>query len=181
MITHRKSSDAEMEHLKIFTERKWGLIVYDEAHTLPAPVFSITAFIQAKRRLGMTATLVREDGREDDVFALIGAKRYDVPWKVLENRGYIAKAFCIEYRVGLSEELKQSYAYAEPRQQFRLAAENSRKMSLLQELLKKHAQDKILVIGQYISQLQGIIELLNLPLITGKTNNKKREKLYQEF
>jgi len=181
MITHKKSSDGEMEHLKIFTERKWGLIVYDEAHTLPAPIFSITAFIQAKRRLGMTATLVREDGKEDDVFALIGPKRYDVPWKVLENRGYIAKAFCTEVRVGLSEQLKQSYAYAEPRQQFRIAAENSRKMILLQELLKKHSQDKILVIGQYISQLQGIVELLDLPLITGKTNNKKREKLYQEF
>ena len=181
MITHRKSADHEMQHLKIFTERKWGLIIYDEAHTLPAPVFSITTFIQAKRRLGMTATLVREDGREDDVFALIGPKRYDIPWKVLENNGYIAEAFCIEYRVSLSKKLQQSYAYAEPRQQFRVAAENLKKLELLQELIKKHSQDQILIIGQYISQLQEIVKLLNLPLITGKTVNKKREELYNKF
>ena len=181
MITHRKSADQEMEHLKIFTERKWGLIIYDEAHTLPAPVFSITTFIQAKRRLGMTATLVREDGKEDDVFALIGPKRYDIPWKVLENKGFIAQAFCIEYRVSMNKELKKSYAYSEPRQQFRIAAENTKKLELLQELIQKHSQDQILVIGQYISQLQIIAKLLNLPLITGKTTNKKREELYNKF
>lgn len=181
MLTHRKSSTEEMQHLQVFSKRNWGLIVYDEVHTLPAPVFSATTFIQAKRRIGMTATLVREDGKEDDVFALIGPKRYDVPWKILENRGYIAQAFCTEYRVKLNIKLQKEYAYAEPRNQFRFASENPAKITLLQELLKKHYQDQILIIGQYIDQLEYISKSLEIPLITGKTANKKRENIYEQF
>lgn len=181
MLTHRKSSTEEMQNLQVFSKRNWGLIVYDEVHTLPAPVFSATTFIQAKRRIGMTATLVREDGKEDDVFALIGPKRYDVPWKILENRGYIAQAFCTEYRVKLNVKSQKEYAHAEPRNQFRLASENPAKIPLLEELLKKHCQDQILIIGQYIKQLEHISKLLEIPLITGKTANKKREKIYEQF
>lgn len=181
MLTHRKSSNEEMKNLQVFAKRNWGLIVYDEVHTLPAPVFSATTFIQAKRRIGMTATLVREDGKEDDVFALIGPKRYDVPWKILENRGYIAQAFCTEYRVKLNLKSQKEYAYAEPRNQFRLASENPAKIPLLKELLKKHEKDQILIIGQYIDQLEYISKLLEIPLITGKTANKKREKIYEQF
>lgn len=181
MLTHRKSSAEEMQNLQIFAKRNWGLIVYDEVHTLPAPVFSATTFIQAKRRIGMTATLVREDGKEDDVFALIGPKRYDVPWKILENRGYIAQAFCTEYRVKLNIKLQKKYAYAEPRNQFRLASENPAKIPLLEELLQKHCKDQVLIIGQYIDQLEYISKLLEIPLITGKTANKKREKIYEQF
>lgn len=181
MLTHRKSVNEEMKNLQVFTKRNWGLIVYDEVHTLPAPIFSATTSIQAKRRIGMTATLVREDGKEDDVFALIGPKRYDVPWKVLENRGYIATAFCTEFRVKLNTKLEKEYAYAEPRNQFRIAAENPGKISLIQELLTKHRSDQILIIGQYISQLEYISKLLKIPLITGKTNNDKREEIYEKF
>jgi DNA excision repair protein ERCC-3 len=181
MLTHRKSSAEEMKNLQVFAKRNWGLIVYDEVHTLPAPVFSATTFIQAKRRIGMTATLVREDGKEDDVFALIGPKRYDVPWKILESRGYIAQAFCTEYRVKLNLKSQKEYAYAEPRNQFRLASENPAKIPLLEELLKKHCQDQILIIGQYIDQLEYISKLLEIPLITGKTAHKKREKIYEQF
>jgi len=181
MLTYRKSATEEMQNLEVFTKRNWGLIVYDEVHTLPAPIFSATTSIQAKRRIGMTATLVREDGKEEDVFALIGPKRYDVPWKVLENRGYIATAFCTEYRVKLNSKLEKEYAYADPRHQFRIAAENPEKISLIQELLKKHCNDQILIIGQYIDQLEYISKLLKIPLITGKTNNNKREEIYEKF
>ena len=170
-----------MQNLQVFAKRNWGLIVYDEVHTLPAPVFSATTFIQAKRRIGMTATLVREDGKEDHVFALIGPKRYDVPWKILENRGYIAQAFCTEYMIKLNIKLQKKYAYAEPRNQFRLASENPAKILLLEELLQKHCKDQVLIIGQYIDQLEYISKLLEIPLITGKTANKKREKIYEQF
>ena len=181
MLTYRKSATEEMTNLQVFTKRNWGLIVYDEVHTLPAPIFSATTSIQAKRRIGMTATLVREDGKEDDVFALIGPKRYDIPWKILENRGYIATAFCTEFRVKLNLKLQKEYAYADSRNQFRLAAENPEKISLLKELLEKHKKDQVLIIGQYISQLEYIAKLLNIPLITGKTSNNKREEIYEKF
>jgi DNA excision repair protein ERCC-3 len=181
MLTYRKSAGEIMQNLQVFAERNWGLIVYDEVHTLPAPIFSATTSIQAKRRIGMTATLVREDGKEEDVFALIGPKRYEVPWKILESRGYIAKAFCTEYRVKLNPQLEKEYAYAELKCQFRIAAENPEKISLLQELIKKHAKDQILIIGQYISQLEHVAGLLKIPLISGKTNNRKREEIYDRF
>ncbi len=181
MLTYRKSKKHSMENLALFNKHNWGLIIYDEVHLLPAPVFRATTGIQARRRLGLTATLVREDGKEEDVFALIGPKRYDVPWKTLESRGYIAQAFCTEYRLALPAEEELAYAHAHKRQKFRIASENSRKIELVEELLEEHVQDHVLVIGQYIKQLEIIAKHLKLPLITGKTKHQEREKLYQAF
>ena len=181
MLTHRRSKKEPMRNLQIFTDRNWGLIIYDEVHLLPAPVFKATAEIQGKRRLGLTATLVREDGKEDDVFALIGPKRYDVPWKTLETRGYIAEAICTEYRTELPGSEMVKYAHATKRQKFRIAAENSRKIELVRQLINNHPDGNILVIGQFISQLEGITKQLGYPLITGKMKNEEREKLYSDF
>ncbi|MEA2034104.1 MAG: DNA repair helicase XPB [Euryarchaeota archaeon] len=181
MLTYRRTKDDPLDNLNIFTEHNWGLIIYDEVHMLPAPVFRATTAIQARRRLGLTATLVREDGKEDDVFALIGPKRYDVPWKTLESRGYIAEALCTEYRVPLSSEEELKYAHADKRAKFRIAAENQRKKELVCELLENHAGESILIIGQFISQLERLAKSLGLPIITGKTGHDEREKLYDEF
>ena len=181
MLTHRQTKDSPLHNLKIFTEHNWGLIIYDEVHILPAPVFRATTAIQARRRLGLTATLVREDGKEDDVFALIGPKRYDVPWKTLESRGYIAEAICTEYRVPLSPEEELKYAHADKRAKFRIAAENERKKELVCELLENHAGESILIIGQFISQIEKLAKSLKLPIITGKTKQEDREKLYDQF
>ncbi len=181
MLTHRRNRDEPMQHLEVFTAQNWGLIVYDEVHLLPAPVFRATTEIQAKRRLGLTATLVREDGKEDDVFALIGPKRYDVPWKVLEGRGYIAEAFCTEYRIPMTPDAEMDYAHADKRNKFRIAAENPAKTALVEELIRNHVDDNILVIGQYIDQLEQIAKDLNAPLITGKTKQAEREQLYDAF
>ncbi|MFK7982223.1 MAG: DNA repair helicase XPB [Saprospiraceae bacterium] len=181
MLTWRKSRNDEFKNLDLFTDQNWGLIIYDEVHLLPAPVFRATVGIQTKRRLGLTATLIREDGKEDDVFALIGPKRYDVPWKVLENRGYIAEAYCTEYRLELPKTEAITYAHAPKRQQFRIAAENSQKIELTKELIALHEDDQILVIGQFISQVEQVAKDLQLPLITGKTKNAEREKLYTAF
>lgn len=181
MLTWRKSRQDEFKNLGLFTDQNWGLIIYDEVHLLPAPVFRATVGIQTKRRLGLTATLIREDGKEDDVFALIGPKRYDVPWKVLENRGYIAEAYCTEYRLELPKSEAITYAHAPKRQQFRIAAENSQKIELTKELIALHEDDQILVIGQFISQVEKVARDLGLPLITGKTKNAEREKLYTAF
>jgi len=181
MLTYRRTKDDPLHNLDIFTGHNWGLIIYDEVHMLPAPVFRATTAIQARRRLGLTATLVREDGKEDDVFALIGPKRYDVPWKMLESRGYIAQAICTEYRVTLSPEEELEYAHADKRAKFRIAAENQRKKELVCELLENHAGESILIIGQFISQLEKLARSLDLPIITGKTRHDEREKLYGEF
>ena len=181
MLTYRASKEAPMDNMSVFTQRNWGLIIYDEVHTLPAPVFRATTAIQAKRRLGLTATLVREDGLEDDVFALIGPKRYDVPWKTLEAQGHIAEANCIEYRVAFCKKLEKEYAFSDRRNRYRVAAENKHKITLVKTLMKQHAKDQILIIGQYITQLEMIKKTLNLEMITGKTNQKKREILYQKF
>lgn len=148
---------------------------------LPAPVFRATTSIQARRRLGLTATLVREDGKEDDVFALIGPKRYDVPWKTLENRGFIAEAICTEYRIPLPREEEIRYASAPKRQKYRIAAENPSKIKLAEDLIANHKDDSILIIGQYISQLEKISIALGYPLITGKTKHQEREYLYAQF
>jgi len=172
----------EFPHFGLFNERDWGLIIYDEVHLLPAPVFRITAEIQARRRLGLTATLVREDGRETDVFSLIGPKKYDVPWKDLERQGWIATADCTEIRIGLDDEQRSEYVVAEDsRIKYRLAAENVRKLLVMQKLLKKHEGEQILVIGQYLEQLKLISDLLGAPLVTGKTPNSEREVLYEQF
>ncbi len=181
MLTHRRNQSEPMKNLEIFNRNNWGLIIYDEVHMLPAPVFRATTTIQAKRRLGLTATLVREDGKEDDVFALVGPKRYDVPWKTLENRGFIAEAICTEYRIPLPRKEEISYAGAPKRQRFRIAAENSLKIELAGDLISNHPDDSILIIGQYISQLEEISKALNYPLITGKTKHEEREKRYDEF
>ncbi|MBF0119838.1 MAG: helicase-associated domain-containing protein [Desulfobacterales bacterium] len=181
MLTHRRSKNEEMPYLDIFTNHNWGLIIYDEVHLLPAPVFRATTSIQAKRRLGLTATLIREDRKEDDVFALIGPKRYDIPWKTLEHKGYIAQAACIEYRICLPQAEEIEYAHADKRSRFRIAAENSRKNAIVEELITNHYNDKILIIGQYITQLEKIASLMNIPLITGKMKHLEREKLYNSF
>jgi DNA excision repair protein ERCC-3 len=181
MLTHRRDKNEPLRNLELFTAHDWGLIIYDEVHLLPAPVFRATTAIQARRRLGLTATLVREDGKEEDVFALIGPKRYDVPWKVLENRGYIAQAFCTEYRLPMPRAEEIHYAHAAKRDRFRIAAENPEKIELVAELIANHPDDSILVIGQFISQLETISADLDLPLITGKTPHEERERLYTEF
>ena len=181
MLTYRKSKEDKFHNLDLFTLQNWGLILYDEVHLLPAPVFRATVDIQAKRRMGLTATLVREDGKEDEVFALIGPKRYDVPWKVLENKGFIAEAYCTEYRIPMDKNIEMEYALSNKRGKFRIAAENPTKIELVEELIENHLDDKILVIGQYISQIEKIAKDLEIPIITGKTKNIEREVLYNKF
>ena len=183
MLTYRENAEhgSPFVHFKIFTALQWGLIVYDEVHMLPAPVFRITSEIQAMRRLGLTATLVREDGAEEDVFSLIGPKRYDVPWKVLERQGFIAEATCTEIRVPLHDELRLSYAVAEDRHKFRIASENPVKNGVVRELVSRHRDDLVLVIGQYIDQLKALARELDAPLITGQVPNREREELYAQF
>jgi len=181
----RKPEDEEdltqFPHLALFNAQNWGLIIYDEVHLLPAPVFRMTAEIQAKRRLGLTATLVREDGREDDVFSLIGPKKYDVPWRVLEKQGWIAEALCTEIRVPMAEELRMDYAVAERREKYRIASTNPVKLYTVDRLLRRHADDNVLVIGQYLEQLDLIAKRYGAPVITGKTPNRERDKLYGAF
>jgi DNA excision repair protein ERCC-3 len=181
ILTYRPSEDGEFPHFGLVTSHDWGLIVYDEVHLLPAPVFRLTAEIQARRRLGLTATLVREDGREADVFGLIGPKRFDVPWRELERQGWIATAECHEIRVPLPDDQRMTYALAEDREKYRLAAENPLKMEVVQELLARHSSDQVLIIGQYLDQLKYLSELLDAPLLSGRTSNAQREKLYESF
>lgn len=181
ILVWRQSKDQDFPHFDLFHQRGWGLIIYDEVHLLPAPVFRITAEIQAIRRLGLTATLVREDGREAEVFSLVGPKRYDVPWKELESKGWIAEAYCYEIRVDLPEELKIPYAVADKRRKFRIASENPLKEIIARQLIENHREDSILVIGQYLDQLHKLAETLDSPLITGKTPNPERERIYRQF
>jgi DNA excision repair protein ERCC-3 len=181
IITWRPGRDADFPHFKLFRERHWGLIIYDEVHLLPAPVFRVTAELQAVRRLGLTATLVREDGAEDAVFSLVGPKRYDVPWKDLEGKGWIAEAFCTEIRLDLPAKLKIPYAVASSREKYRIASENPLKENIVMQLIENHRDDQILVIGQYLTQLDSLAKLLNAPLITGRTPNAERERIYNSF
>jgi DNA excision repair protein ERCC-3 len=181
MLTWRPSREGEFVHFGLFHARSWGLIIYDEVHLLPAPVFRITAELQSRRRLGLTATLIREDGLEKDVFALIGPKRYDAPWRELEGQGWIAAADCTEIRIVQTPERDMEYALAPRRNQFRIAAENPRKRTMVMELLKQEAGHRILVIGEYISQLEDLAADTGFPLLTGKTPQAEREKLYQAF
>jgi len=181
ILTYRKSKTAPFEHFKIFEAANWGLVIHDEVHMLPAPVFRAVAELQAKRRLGLTATLVREDGKEEDVFSLIGPKRVDVPWKTLEKDGFIATAHCLEIRVPLPTDERMEYAVADQRQRFRIASENSMKLMVVDELLKGHTNDPVLVIGQYLEQLRILGKRLEAPVLTGQTPEKERERLYAEF
>ena len=181
MLTHRISKDAEFTHFGIFDRRNWGLIVYDEVHLLPAPVFQITASLQARRRLGLTATLVREDHKEDDVFALIGPKKYDVPWKEMERQGWIARATCTEIRLPMTPTRRMDYAVAPARNKFRIASENPEKLRIVRQLLDRHRSEPVLIIGMYVEQISGLAEELGLPIIKGSTPQAKRDELYEKF
>jgi DNA excision repair protein ERCC-3 len=168
-------------HLDLFGARDWGLIIYDEVHLLPAPIFRFTADLQARRRLGLTATLVREDGREGDVFSLIGPKRYDAPWKDIESQGWIAPAECIEVRVTLTDEERMAYAVAEPDERYRVAATARTKLPVVRALLDRHRDDQVLVIGGYLDQLHELSAFLDAPIVQGSTTNKERERLFDAF
>ncbi len=181
ILTYRPTNDGDFPHFGLMTNHDWGLIIYDEVHLLPAPIFRVTAEIQARRRLGLTATLVREDGRESDVFGLIGPKKFDVPWRELERQGWIATAECHEIRTDLSAADRMTYAVTEDREKYRIAAENPRKIGIVRALTERHAQDRVLIIGQFLDQLKLLADLLEAPLITGKTANKLRQKLYNDF
>jgi DNA excision repair protein ERCC-3 len=168
-------------HLSLLDREPWGLVVYDEVHLLPAPVFRATSRIQAIRRLGLTATLVREDGREEDVFSLVGPKRYDAPWKELEAQGWIAPATCTEVRVGLGDDLRMRYAAAPERSRYRLAATAPAKLKALDRILDRHRGDRVLVIGQYLDQLRQVAAHLQAPLVTGQTSQLVREERFQQL
>ena len=181
IISWRPDKEGEFPHFRLFRERSWGLVIYDEVHLLPAPVFRVTAELQAVRRLGLTATLIREDGEEDAVFSLVGPKRYDVPWKDLEGKGWIAEAICTEIRLDLPQQLKIPYATASVREKYRIAAENPLKENVVIQLIENHKEDQIIVIGQYLAQLESLAKILNAPIITGKTPNAERERIYSSF
>ena len=176
-----RKSKGEYRALELFDSRDWGLIIYDEVHLLPAPVFRMTSDLQSRRRLGLTATLVREDGREGDVFSLIGPKRYDAPWKDIEAQGWIAPADCTEVRVQLTEAERMVYATAEQSDKYRLAATTPTKTKVVRKIMEMHPDEPTLIIGAYIDQLEEIAGELDVPVIDGKTGNAKREKLYQQF
>ncbi|MDQ3035989.1 MAG: DEAD/DEAH box helicase [Myxococcota bacterium] len=175
------SGPTKFTHFDRLAQEPWGLVIYDEVHLLPAPVFRLTAELQARRRLGLTATLVREDGREGDVFALIGPKRYDVPWRELEKSGHIAAASCFEIRVPLPSALELPYAHAGLREQPRIAGENPLKVSVLKRLAERHAGDRLLVIGSYLAPLAAAGEVLGAPVVTGETKHADRERAYADF
>ena len=178
LTTKRKG---EFAHLELLNARDWGLIIYDEVHLLPAPIFKMTADLQARRRLGLTATLVREDGRESDVFSLIGPKRFDAPWKDIEAQGYIAPASCYEVRVSLPDEVRMDYAIADQDARFRIAATADAKMPIIKELLKKHKGEPTLIIGQYLDQIEEVSQGLGIPKLTGETPIDEREQLFAKF
>jgi DNA excision repair protein ERCC-3 len=181
ILTWRSDRESHFPHLELFRTRPWGLIIYDEVHLLPAPVFRATADLQARRRLGLTATLVREDNREGDVFALIGPKRFDVPWRDLERQNWIASATCVEERIPMTQERRMEYALANRRAQFRIAAENPAKMDRLRQLLEQHEEGRVLIIGEYIAQVEAIAKEIGAPLVTGKTPQAGREQIYDRF
>jgi DNA excision repair protein ERCC-3 len=180
-LTYRPRKEDSFPHFALFDERNWGLIIYDEVHLLPAPVFQVTAELQARRRLGLTATLVREDGKQDDVFALIGPKKYDVPWKDMERQGWIAKAVCTEVRIAMSADLRMQVAVAPRQRKFRLASENPDKNAVVEQLIARHNGEPTLVIGMYLEQLKVIAKRLGAPLLTGSTSHKRRDELYAAF
>ena len=181
ILTYRRTKEAPFEHFKVFNAANWGLVIHDEVHMLPAPVFRAVAELQAKRRLGLTATLVREDGQENDVFSLIGPKRVDVPWKSLEQTGFIATAHCLEIRLPMPGDERLDYAIADDRKRFRIASENSFKLKVVDELLAGHLGENVLIIGQYLEQLRRLGDRLGVPVLTGQTPEKERERLFAAF
>ena len=181
VLTWRPDKEGPFPHFSLFHERPWGLIIYDEVHMLPAPVFRVVAELQAVRRVGLTATLVREDGCEGYVFSLVGPKRYDVPWKELERDNWIASAECVEVRIDLPEYCEIEYAVAGAREKHKIASQNPDKLGVVTQIINKYQEDKILVIGQYLDQLDQIAQLLKAPIITGKTPTAERDRIYGEF
>jgi DNA excision repair protein ERCC-3 len=178
MTTRRKG---EYRHLELFGARDWGLIVYDEVHLLPAPIFRLTADLQSRRRLGLTATLVREDGREGDVFSLIGPKRYDAPWKDIEAQGWIAPAECVEVRVTLTDAERMAYATAEPEERYRVCSTARTKVPVVRKLVARHPNEQVLVIGAYLDQLDDLAAELEAPIVQGSTTTRERERLFDAF
>ena len=181
VLTWRRSKKEDYEHLHLFRDQNWGLLIYDEVHLLPAPVFGATAELQGCRRLGVTATLVREDGREGDVFSLVGPKRYDLPWQFLEKKGFVAEARCFEVRVDFSAEDRERYENMSESDKFRSASENPKKVEVVQTLVERHKDDLVLIIGTYLDQLKTLSKTLRAPLITGKTPHKERDRLFAAF
>ncbi|AKE88873.1 MULTISPECIES: DNA repair helicase XPB [Rhodococcus] len=176
-----RKSKGEYRNLELFDSRDWGLMIYDEVHLLPAPVFRMTADLQSRRRLGLTATLVREDGREGDVFSLIGPKRYDAPWKDIEAQGWIAPAECVEVRVTLTDAERMTYAVAEPEERYKLCSTAHTKIAVVKSILDRHRDSPTLIIGAYLDQLDELGEALDAPVIKGSTRNKEREELFDRF
>lgn len=181
ILTWRPEKDGPYPHFSLFRSNNWGLIIYDEVHMLPAPVFRVAAELQAVRRVGLTATLIREDGCEGHVFSLVGPKRFDVPWKELEKSRWIATAQCIEVRIPLEQGKEIEYAVAGNREKHRIASENNLKLGIVKELVEKCTEDKILVIGQYLKQLNEISAILKVPIVTGKTPNSERDRIFADF
>lgn len=181
MLVYRNTTDDEYHNFNAIASYPWGFVIYDEVHMLPAPVFRLSASLQSVYRLGLTATLIREDGREKEVFSLVGPKRYDVPWAELEKQGFIATAYCHEIRISLSEDAELDYALAPRSRKIVIAAKNKCKLPVIEYLLERHPGQQILIIGQYIDQLEEIQKRFSFPLITGSMSNRKREELYQDF
>ena len=181
ILTWRRSKNDDFEHLHVFDDEDWGLVIYDEVHLLPAPVFGATASLQGRRRLGLTATLIREDGREGDVFSLVGPKRYELPWQKLQTRGFIAETSCYEVRIAFPPRQEELYEKANAQKKFRLAASNPAKLKVVRKLVAKHKKDNILIIGTYVEQLKIIAKQLKAPLIIGTTPHQKREVLFANF
>jgi DNA excision repair protein ERCC-3 len=181
VLTWRRSKNVDYEHLHLFRDRSWGLLVYDEVHLLPAPVFGATAELQGCRRLGVTATLVREDGREGDVFSLVGPKRYDLPWQFLEKQGFVAEARCFEVRVPFTRADRARYEVVSEGERFRMASENPVKLDVVRALAERHKDDNVLIIGTYLDQLKVLSKELSAPLITGETGQRQRDDLFAAF
>ncbi|NCC45359.1 MAG: DEAD/DEAH box helicase, partial [Clostridia bacterium] len=181
ILTYRKNKKEEFLHFDIFNSKNWGLIIYDEVHLLPAPVFRLTSEIQSKRRLGLTATLIREDGLETDVFSLIGPKKFDMPWKILERSNWIATALCTEVRIELPDHGRMEYSLSKDREKFRISSENPRKTDFVRRIVDYHKGASIIIIGQYISQLEEFARVFKFPIITGSTPLAEREDLYKRF
>jgi DNA excision repair protein ERCC-3 len=181
LLTHKVRRTAEPTHFRLFHQSNWGLVVYDEVHLLPAPIFREAATLQARRRLGLTATLVREDGLETDVFALVGPKRYDLPWRTLETQGWIASARCVELRVPLSDPDRMRYAEASATEKFKIAATNAKKGPIVEDLLRRHATEQVLVLGTYVEQLEFVARRLGIPVVTGETPARERDERFGDF
>jgi DNA excision repair protein ERCC-3 len=181
LLTWRRDKHSAPAHMGLFHQGRWGLIVYDEVHLLPAPVFREVAGVQARRRLGLTATLVREDGMEGDVFALVGPKRFDLPWKTLEAQGWIATARCIEVRVPLSREDRERYTRAGAREKFNLSATSARKIAVVEDILTRHPDAQVLILGAFVDQLTWLAQRLRVPLVTGKTRRADRDRIFSAF